>query len=150
GSFSDLAKLASTPPTSSGSASLTPTPPPASLTPGVQRGAEAGSDDSGIVDFKMIASLDPLAEERAKATPLADQGLFDEDKPAASAPPASASSAKALSGAPVSSPPSSKKAVAAAVAADAKADAKKDEKKKGGSGGTIAFIFGGVILVGAV
>src|SRR5581483_2026503 len=47
GSFSDLAKLAGTPPPPAATPSASVTPPPAA----VQRGAEAGSDDSGIVDF---------------------------------------------------------------------------------------------------
>jgi hypothetical protein len=121
----------------------------------VQRGAEAKTDDSGIVDFKMIASLDPLAEERAKSTPLADQGLFDDDEKKADVP-APVSSANGVSTAPVSAPPSSAPKSAPksspAVAAVAASDAKKEdkEKKKTGSGGTIAFIFGGVVLIGAV
>ena len=67
-SFQDLAKMAATP-------SLTP--PPAAVSSG-PRPAEAGKDDSGIVDLKAMAAADPGAEQRAAATPLAAAGLFDD------------------------------------------------------------------------
>lgn len=156
GSFSDLAKLAGTPPppaTSSPSPSLTPTPPPT----GVTRAEEASGDDSGIVDLKIIASLDPAAEARAQSTPLANEGLFDDDKPAsapAAAPsskpkpvasvPASTSTPPPSSAAPASASASAPPAAAAAVAAPAPA------KKKEGSGGTILLLFGGVVGLAAV
>jgi len=80
-SFQELAKMAST----------TPPPPASSMPPAatssqqnaVVRGAEASASDSGIVDLKMIATMDPMAGERAQSTPLAASGLFeDESAPA--------------------------------------------------------------------
>ncbi|HEY1145765.1 MAG TPA: hypothetical protein VGE84_05440, partial [Allosphingosinicella sp.] len=49
-----------------------PTPPPPRV-----GGADA---DSGIVDLKVLASLDPFGAMRAKTTPLAANTLFDEEE----------------------------------------------------------------------
>ncbi|AKV04740.1 alginate regulatory protein AlgP [Labilithrix luteola] len=75
-SLQDLAKMAQ----------MTPPPPSVSST-GVQRAGEATKDDSGIVDLAMASVADPGAEARAKTTPLASEGLFDDVGPA-SMPPA--------------------------------------------------------------
>ncbi len=154
-SFQELAKLAGTP--APPAATPSATPPPAA----VVRAEEGGSDDSGIVDLKMVAQLDPSGGERAKSTPLAASGLFDEDAPAsaaaaaASAPPPSVS-ATAQSAPPppvaasASVPPSATPSVAPASAAAAPSVApapKKDEKKKGG--GAVIFL-GGLLAVGAI
>lgn len=92
-SFKDIAKLAATPPPSSAVPSNPwgVAPPDSKLNP----------NDSGMVDLKLIAALDPRGAERAKSTPLAAAGLFEEDPAPAriSAPPPSA--------APVSAAPSS-------------------------------------------
>ena len=77
-SLQDLAKMAAT--------GMTPPPPsvtaPHSSAPsGVQRAVEAKKDDSGIVDLAMAAQSDPHAAVRAQSTPLAKDGLFD-DEPA--------------------------------------------------------------------
>ena len=101
-SLQDLAKL--------GTMGLTPPPPsvraPNSSAPsGVQRAAEAKKDDSGIVDLAMAAQSDPQAAMRAQSTPLASDGLFDDEPasikpgPVSSAP---ASHAFAAQSAPVS------------------------------------------------
>jgi len=77
----DLARLASAP-------SLTPLAPKVAPVPSVAQSAqsaqsarpvEAKLGDSGIVDLKMMAKVDPKAEERAKTTPLATAELFDDD-----------------------------------------------------------------------
>ena len=67
-SFQELAKLATTPPPPT---SVVPSAPTSSGQSGVLRAKEAESSDSGIVDLKMIAQLDPAAEQRAQSTPLA-------------------------------------------------------------------------------
>ncbi len=141
-SFQELAKLASMPPSAP-----TPTPPPTSASSsgptGVVRGEEASSDDSGIVDLKAIATADPAAAQRAQATPLAAEGLFDEDAPppasatlpAQSAPPTAAAVASAA-------PPP----VTAAPQAAARAAAP-GEKKKGGG---IVIAIGAIVALSAV
>jgi hypothetical protein len=150
GSFSDIAKLAGTAPT--------PTPPPAGAAP-IVRAKEASGDDSGIVDFKMLAALaNPQEVERAKSTPLASDGLFDDDEkkdaaPAtASAPPAATTSsapapAATTSPAPVAStpPPSASTSAAPAAAAQKKATEKKEK-----NGGMVAFVFVGLAGIAAV
>lgn len=79
--FQDLAKLATT--------GLTP--PPMSVAPsGVQRAVESTKDDSGIVDLAAASTADPQAALRAQTTPLASQGLFDEDSAHFNASPMSA------------------------------------------------------------
>jgi hypothetical protein len=102
-SLKDLAKLANSP-------SLTPTPPPSAATKGAPAPASSRAPvgDSGIVDLKMMAQLDPQAAERAKDTKLASSELFDEEppseRPASSAPalsaPASSAKMVATSSAP--------------------------------------------------
>lgn len=101
-SLQDLAKMAAGP-----MSAMTPPPPsvkaPSSSAPsGVQRAAEAKKDDSGIVDLAMAAQSDPQAAVRAQSTPLAKDGLFD-DEPASIKPgPVSSVSSGALPPAPVS------------------------------------------------
>jgi LPXTG-motif cell wall-anchored protein len=108
-SLQDLAKLASAP-------SLTPNPPPStakapssSHVPAAPPKGAMG--DSGVVDLKMMAQLDPGAAERAKDTKLASAELFDEEGEQASSP----ASTKAETGKPSSSR-------APAVAAKAEAE----------------------------
>ena len=167
-SLQDLAKMA----TQSKSA-MTP-PPPSVSSPsawqsaphsvsGVQRAAEAKKDDSGIVDLAMAAQSDPNAALRAQSTPLASDGLFDDEpasirpgpvssvpapfsqqpqQPAPSMPPFSAASASPASLASLASGASMP---AASVAASRPAPA----KKKGG-GAVVALVFGGIVAAGAV
>jgi hypothetical protein len=105
-SLQDLAKMAAGP-----MSAMTPPPPsvkaPHSSAPsGVQRAAEAKKDDSGIVDLAMASQSDPHAAVRAQSTPLASDGLFDDEPasvkpgPVSSAPLSRASGA--LAQAPVS------------------------------------------------
>lgn len=68
-SLQDLAKMAS---------GLTP-PPSAASVSSVSRPIEAKKDDSGIVDLAAAVTADPHAAARAQHTPLASQGLFDEE-----------------------------------------------------------------------
>jgi len=155
-SFQELAKLASTtppPPTTSGSAA----PPPASISGAVVRGKEADNSDSGIVDLKMMAALDPSASERAQSTPLAASGLFEDEsappKPAVSAavaqqalssnaPPPSAASAVAQASSDVVAKTSAKSAVASV------APAKKSDEKKGGGG--VVIVLGALVAAAAI
>ncbi len=97
-SLQDLAKMAQ---------GLTPPPPSVAPAPsGVQRAVEAKKDDSGIVDLAAASQADPSAAVRAQSTPLASQGLFDEEPAHSQRPPMSASpmSAPAASGR-ISQPP---------------------------------------------
>ncbi len=142
-SFQELAKMASTtppPPTASGSAA----PPPASISGAVVRGKEADTSDSGIVDLKMMAALDPSASERAQSTPLAASGLFEDE----AAPPKPAVNAqKALADAP---PPSAASAVAQAApvtSARASVAPKKAEEKKGGG---VVIVLGALVAAAAI
>ena len=142
-SFQELAKLATTPPPPTGGTSSAP----ASISGAVVRGKEADSSDSGIVDLKMMATMDPTASERAQSTPLAASGLFEDE----SAPPKPAVSAavaqQALSSAPASS---AAPAVAQAAASSAKASVapKKTEEKKGGGG--IVIVLGALVAAAAI
>ena len=83
------------------------TPPPSSVLPapsGVQRaieGAQDKKDDSGIVDLAAASQADPSAALRAQTTPLASQGLFDEEPAHSQRPPMSAAP---TSGVPMSGP----------------------------------------------
>jgi hypothetical protein len=95
-SFKDFAKLAATPPPSSVVPNSDGVEPPVSSAWGMAM-PDAGSgpasrsgaldpNDSGMVDLKTIATLDPRGAERAKTTPLAASGLFDDESPASQAP----------------------------------------------------------------
>lgn len=148
------------------------TPPPSSMAPsapsGVQRSSEDArtkEDDSGIVDLAAASQVDPFAAARAESTPLATQGLFD-DEPTRSErpPPASAStaplaapiSAKELPAQPIPSmPPASiplaSPSVTSAVTNDPKpimlsevAAAPRAKKRSG-----LALAIGGVMAVAA-
>ena len=142
-SFQELAKLASTtppPPTSASHA-----PPPASISGAVVRGKEADSSDSGIVDLKMMAQVDPTAGERAQSTPLAASGLF-EDESAPAKPAVSAAAAQEAIAAP---PPSAAPAVAQvapSVAKTASVAPKKEEKKGGG----VVIVLGALVAAAAI
>jgi hypothetical protein len=103
--------------------------------------------DSGIVDLKGIASTDPGAEERAKTTPLASAGLFDDEHDNPSIPPPPSQSTGAI-------PSSVKPAVAAPVAAVAKTQVSRPSPAKKSSilmpvlgGLTIAAIAAAVMVV---
>jgi hypothetical protein len=147
-SLQDLAKMAQglTPPP----ASVVPTP---SAPSGVVRAAEAAADDSGLVDLAAAASVDPGAEQRAKTTALASQGLFD-DEPRASAPtaaaPVTARSAEPLPAQPapsVAPPPVSAPVASAPITPAGAMPQTREEKKKGGAG--IALLLGGVVALSA-
>jgi hypothetical protein len=120
-SLKDLAKLAS-------ATSLTPTPPPSktgSISPlATTRRSDAG--DSGVVDLKMMAELDPGAGDRAKDTKLASTALFDEEPESARGPASSKAQATAPSSGrtAASVPPSSGKALAAPKSSPSAADAR--------------------------
>lgn len=151
------------------------TPPPSSVAPvpsGIQRAVETPhdkADDSGIVDLAAASTADPAAAIRAQSTPLASQGLFD-DEPSHSQRPAP------LSHAPVTAPlgahaqampsvpppalasvapasPAPQPAVAPSVpptgyaATSSAVHAIPPEKKKGGA--VIALVIGGVVALGA-
>jgi hypothetical protein len=146
-SLQDLAKMA-----------LTPPPPSVKSQPsGVQRAVEAKKDDSGIVDLAAAAQSDPGAETRAKATPLATSGLFDDEpasvrpgplsgqiaqQPAPSLPPMPASLPPQSISSPLSVP-------VAPVAATASASQPVVAKKKSGGGVVIALVVGGVVALSA-
>ena len=145
-SLQDLAKMA-----------LTPPPPSAKSVPsGVQRAAEAKKDDSGIVDLAAAAASDPVAPVRAQQTPLASQGLFDDEpasvrpppsaqQPVPSMPPIPASSMPPVSQSSQPIAPISQAATSSQVAPIAAAPA----KKKSGSGAVIALVLGGFVAVSA-
>ncbi|MDB5221009.1 MAG: alginate regulatory protein AlgP [Myxococcaceae bacterium] len=103
-SLQDLAKMAAGP-----MSAMTPPPPsvkaPHSSAPsGVQRAVEAKKDDSGIVDLAMASQSDPHAAVRAQSTPLASDGLFD-DEPASVKPgPVSSGALGPVSGARAPAP----------------------------------------------
>jgi hypothetical protein len=63
--------------------------PGSSSGPASSQAGRLDPNDSGMVDLKMIATLDPRGAERAKTTPLAASGLFDEEPPPVSQPPLS-------------------------------------------------------------
>jgi hypothetical protein len=121
------------------------------------RGKEADSSDSGIVDLKMMAAMDPSAGERAQSTPLAASGLFEDEsappKPASNAQGAmSAAVAQEAIAAPTSSAaPAVAQAVASAAApmsAKASLAPKKVEEKKGGGG--VVIVLGALVAAAAV
>ncbi|HEX7604479.1 MAG TPA: hypothetical protein VF316_22830, partial [Polyangiaceae bacterium] len=146
-SFQELAKMASLspPPPSTSTSNPTPAPPGA----GVVRGEESNENDSGIVDLKAIASADPSGAHRAAATPLASQGLFDDDAPAPSAKPAIASAVgQALTPAPASTTASAAPSASTASQAPAASPAAKKEEKKGGTG--LVLLFGGLVAAAAI
>lgn len=134
------------------------TPPPASVVPnapsGVIRAAEAKADDSGLVDLAAASAADPGAAARAQSTPLAAQGLFDDE-------PARAPSAATLAAAPASipaqpvpsmPPPSvgQQASIAPAMPAFAATPVHAhaaEPKKKGGA--VIALVIGGVVALSA-
>lgn len=139
-SFQELAKLASLspPPPSTTTSAPTPAPMPVS---GVVRGEESNENDSGIVDLKAIASADPSGAHRAAATPLASQGLFDDDAPAVAP-------ASAVAQAPAPATAAAAAAGQAASTAPALSGTKKEEKKKGGGG--LVLLFGGFVAAAAI
>jgi hypothetical protein len=158
-SFQELAKLATTPPPpasvggvhSEKSGPHAPIPPSASSSgsTGVVRGDEAQASDSGIIDLKAIASADPTGSHRAQTTPLASQGLFDEEESAPPKPSVSDQAAAKL--APASDPKAVASAVAqpATVATKAKTtDTKSPADKK--SGGGVVIVLGALVAAGAI
>ena len=158
-SFQELAKLAQTPPPpstvpSAGAApdSLKSGPHSAPASnplswPSAPGGAgpwSAADSDSGMVDLKSIAQSDPNAVDRAQATALAKDGLFD-DVPAGPAMPAPISQAPVAPGSQsprAEAPPTSVAAALPASMAAAPAVSvvsavpmptpQREEKKKGG------------------
>ncbi|HVH41706.1 MAG TPA: hypothetical protein VM925_05165 [Labilithrix sp.] len=147
------------------------TPPPSSVASapsGVQRAVEAKKDDSGIVDLAAASQADPQASVRALSTPLATQGLFDDDSmhsqrpPPMSAPPGAPFGGY---GQPMQPAPSIPPVPASIPAATASQDsfasspivapaaqaaaplAATPEKKKGGT--VIALVLGGVVALSA-
>jgi hypothetical protein len=141
-SFQELAKLASTtpPPPTSGASNA---PSPASISGAVVRGKEAESSDSGIVDLKMMATLDPNASERAQSTPLAASGLFEDE----SAPPKAAVSAAVAQQALASAPAVAQVATPSVAKTTSGAPKKSDEKKGGGS---VVIVLGALVTAAAI
>lgn len=144
-SFQELAKLATTPPPTS----AVPSSPSSSGQSGVLRAKEAESSDSGIVDLKMIAQLDPTGAQRAQSTPLASDGLFDDEsappKPAVTAAVAEKAMAASASSAPAAPAPA--QAVAQPMPS-AKAAMTTKEEKKGGGGVVLAI--GALVAAAAI
>lgn len=170
-SLQDLAKMAQ-------GGLLTPPPPsvraPSSSAPsGVQRAAEAKADDSGVVDLALAAQADPQGAARAQATPLAKDGLFDDEPasvrpgPVSQAPisqaPASFGGAQlqqpmpSMPPAPASLPPASLAPASAPLSAPASAPvaslasgpALAQSEKKGG-GKVIGLVLFGLVAASAV
>jgi hypothetical protein len=161
-SLQDLAKMAAM------------TPPPASVRTPIAAPSAPQSDDSGVVDLAAAAAADPSAPQRAQATALASQGLFDDVEPMSqrppsveaamahvpSIPPASAvpgslppASMPPASVAPISSAPMSHAPVSGAVNATlqmpvAAASVLPAEKKK--KGAPVLAIVGGIVALGAI
>lgn len=182
-SFQELAKMAQTPPPPSLSEQVSSKSGPLSTpaasnqlvwpstpnlagppsTSGPWAGAES---DSGMVDLKSISNADPTtaaAHERAKATALASEGLF-EDPPAAasSAPPSLASGDRStmpsVGGQPTSHAAVASQAPSAAISAAPAVSAVSSvaqatgtqNKKKGGAGVVIGLVAAfGAIAAGA-
>jgi hypothetical protein len=125
----------------------------------VQRAAEAKKDDSGIVDLAAAAASDPSAPARAQSTPLASQGLFDDEPASVRPPPPSSAHAQqpipSMPPIPASVPPVSTAMPAASTPIGPVAQAATSSqvahlpKKKSGSGATIALLFGGLVAVSA-
>ena len=154
-SLQDLAKMASQ--------GMTPPPPSVSSqsaphsVSGVQRAVEAKKDDSGIVDLAMAAQSDPHAAVRAQITPLASDGLFD-DEPASirPGPVSSAPVSQQLQQPAPSMPPFAAASVAPASLAAGESPASVTSpasrpvtaKKKGGA--VLALVFGGIVAASAV
>jgi hypothetical protein len=139
-SFQELAKLATTPPPPT--SSIVPQSPTSSGQTGVLRAKEADTSDSGIVDLKMIASLDPTGAQRAESTPLAASGLFEDE----SAPPKPAVTAAVAQQVMSTSSAPSAPVAASAVAQPSVAKAK--EEKKGGGG--VLLVLGGLVTAAAI
>jgi hypothetical protein len=140
-SLQDLAKMAQ----------MTPPPPSTKSAPsGVQRAAEAKKDDSGIVDLAAAAASDPAAPARAQSTPLASQGLFD-DEPASVRPPPPSAQQPLPSVPPMSAAPASvsSQPIAPVAQAAAAPQVATPAKKKSGSGAVIALVMGGLVAVSA-
>ncbi len=127
-----------------------PSAPPSMRVP------ESKADDSGIVDLAMAAQSDPQAALRAQTTPLASEGLFDDDsgskglpasKPAAAAVSAPASAPPSLLRQPVPTvPPVSSAPSFAPSDARPVPTATDGTKKKGG----LALILGGLVAAAAI
>ncbi|HSO39202.1 MAG TPA: hypothetical protein VLT33_42040, partial [Labilithrix sp.] len=164
-SLQDLAKMASqssmTPPPpsmraplSSGSAASLPSgrlsSPPSPV--------EAKKDDSGIVDLAMAAQSDPQAAVRAQTTPLASDGLFDDEPASIRPPPVSAgavSSPLSVPSQPMPSMPPFSVAPAAPashapIASSSVASSAHQPVAKKRGGAVIALVFGGLVAVSAV
>ena len=163
-SFQDLAKMAS-------QSSMTPAPlsssSAASLPPSGRlsspRPVEAKKDDSGIVDLAMAAQSDPQGAVRAQSTPLAADGLFDDEPASIRPPPVSAPlpsqpapSIPPFSVAPAPPPSLARTTDAPAAPASTASIARAPTgvaqpvvatKKKGGA--VIALVFGAVALSAA-
>ncbi|MCW5837610.1 MAG: hypothetical protein KIS78_34775 [Labilithrix sp.] len=160
-SLQDLAKMAH---------GLTPPPSSIAPVPSVQRAvesAQSSADDSGIVDLAAASTADPGAAVRAQSTPLASQGLFDEEPLSQRAAPLSQAPVTAPLGAqahaqpapslpplaPSLPPPSLAPQQALtpsappAAFAPATAQAYPQPKKKGGA--VIALVLGGVVALSA-
>src|SRR5260221_2396098 len=78
-SFQDLAKLAALTPTPPPSSASTPASWPRASTPDASTSTPERKDDSGIVDLREVAAIDPEGAARAKSTPLATESLFEDD-----------------------------------------------------------------------
>jgi len=145
-SFQELAKLAQTTPPPPAASSGPHTAPPSASSSGsmgVVRGEEATSSDSGIVDLKAIASADPSGSQRAQTTPLAAQGLFDDE----SAPPKPAITEKAAEAAVA---PAAASAVAQVTPASTPKKAEKPKPSDGKKSGGAVIVIGALVAAAAI
>jgi hypothetical protein len=151
-SLQELAKMASLTPMAPSTSSASTSGSFAGLTaPAADAPRSEGEGEkkgnSGIIDLAAIAAADPQAQVRAKATPLAAQGLFDDDAP--SAPKLGEAAAAAKSG-PVAAAADAVQAVPAIAPAKAAAPAKKVDKDKKKGGGLAFLAIGGVVAAAAI
>lgn len=152
---------------------LTPPPPSvrSSAPSGVQRAADptgmAKGDDSGLIDFRALASEPAPAPASTAPAGLASQGLFDEEPQSVRPPPSAqvvAQPVPSIPPMPASMPPASlppqsmpqayaqAPASAAPIASSPSALASASQpamQQKKGNGAVIALVFGGVVALGA-
>ena len=146
-SLQDLAKMALT-------------PPPASVTPksGISKApiSQPKAEDSGIIDLAAAAASDPHAADRAQQTPLASQGLFEDDSVARQPAALPHQPYPSVPPMPASMPPASLQASytpsapsVVPVQAHASLAPVPQKKKKSGSGGVVVLLVGGLLAASA-
>ncbi len=144
------------------------TPPPASVSSvpagpgsarsGIQPAASStpSADDSGMIDLAAASMADPQAALRAQQTPLASQGLFDDEPAQSQRPPMSAP--MPMSGAavaapavaqPVPSTPPPPHVASLTPTALPSVAPHAQPQKKGGNGALIGLLIAGIFVLGA-